>query len=97
MYLSFKFNISFSYISLLFSSLALYLIGKRNGKGKEYNYGELIYEGEYLNGQRWNGKGKEYKYGELIYKSEYLNGKNIKVKKYILKNILINLLKILKK
>ena len=35
----------------------------KNGKGliKEYIplYGNLIYEGEYLNGQR-NGKGKEY-------------------------------------
>ena len=49
----------------LFSSLALlllldeYLNGKRNGKGKEYCYGELGFEGEYLNGER-NGKGKEY-------------------------------------
>ena len=38
-----------------------YLNGKRNGKGKEYDYyGNLIFEGEYLNGKRWNGKGKEY-------------------------------------
>ena len=31
-----------------------YLNGKRNGKGKEYNYynGKLEYEGEYLNGNR---------------------------------------------
>ena len=29
------------------------------GKGKEYDYGNLIFEGEYLNGKR-NGKGKEY-------------------------------------
>ena len=36
-----------------------YLNGERNGKGKEYYYGKLIYEGEYLNG-KWNGKGKEY-------------------------------------
>ena len=35
-----------------------YLNGKRNGKGKEYNYeGKLLFEGEYLNGKRWNGKG----------------------------------------
>ena len=34
---------------------------KREKKGKEFNYdGELIFEGEYLNGKRWNGKGKEY-------------------------------------
>ena len=32
-------------------------MGKRNGKGKEYNdNGDLIFEGEYLNGKRWNGK-----------------------------------------
>ena len=38
-----------------------FLNGKRNGKGKEYNYrtGELEFEGEYLNGKK-NGKGKEY-------------------------------------
>ena len=38
-----------------------YLNGKRNGKGKEYNYinNEVEFEGEYLNGKR-NGKGKEY-------------------------------------
>ena len=35
-----------------------YLDGKRSGKGEEYNYnGNLIFEGEYLNGKRWNGKG----------------------------------------
>ena len=38
----------------------IYLNGKRNGKGKEYNNnGEVEFEGEYLNGER-NGKGKEY-------------------------------------
>ena len=36
-----------------------YKEGKRNGKGKEYKYGQLCYEGEYINGFR-NGKGKEY-------------------------------------
>ena len=31
--------------------------GKRNGKGKEYNYhGVKIFEGEYFNGRRWNVK-----------------------------------------
>ena len=29
--------------------------GERNGKGKEYYNGKLIFEGEYLNGKR-NGK-----------------------------------------
>ena len=31
----------------------MYLKGKRNGKGKDYDYGgKLIFEGEYLNGKR---------------------------------------------
>ena len=56
-----------------------YLNGKRNGKGKEYNYygqkDKVIFKGEYLNGKR-NGKGKEYDiYGNLIFEGEYLNGK----------------------
>ena len=48
----------------------------RNGKGKEYNNGKLIFEGNYLDGQR-NGKGKEYQNGELIFEGEYLNRKRI--------------------
>ena len=36
---------------------------KRNGKGKEYNYkGDVIFEGEYFDNQRWNGKGIEHTY-----------------------------------
>ena len=62
-----------------------YLNGKRNGKGKEYNYkGILKFEGEYLNGER-NGKGKEYySNGQLEFDGEYLNGKrwNGKGKEY---------------
>ena len=61
-----------------------YVNGKKNGKGKEYDYnGNLIFEGEYLNGKR-NGKGKEYDYdGDLIFEGEYLNGKrNGKGKEY---------------
>ena len=43
-------------------------------KGKEYD-DNLIYEGEYLNGQK-NGYGKEYNYdGKLIFEGKYLNGK----------------------
>ena len=58
-----------------------------DGKGKEYNYynGELMFEGEYLNGKR-NGKGKEYyDYGKLIFEGEYLNGErwNGKGKVYV--------------
>ena len=36
------------------------LNGKRNGKGKEYDSRKLIFEGEYLNGERWNGYGEQY-------------------------------------
>ena len=48
----------------------------RNGKGKEYCEGKLLFEGEYLNGKR-NGKGKEYYYkiDEVKFEWEYLNGK----------------------
>jgi len=49
---------------------------KKNGKGKEYYDGKLIYEKEYLDGER-NGKGKEYDsiLGKLISEGEYLNRK----------------------
>ena len=38
-----------------------YLIGKRNGKGKEFNRinDKLIFEGDYIDGKK-NGYGKEY-------------------------------------
>ena len=54
----------------------IYELINGNGKVKEYNNsGNLIFEGEYLNGLR-NGKGKEYNYdGKLLFKGEYLNGK----------------------
>ena len=59
-----------------------YLNGERNGKGKEYNWGSLVFEGEYLNGER-NGKGKEYNIeGVLIFEGEYLNGKRRKGKQF---------------
>ena len=51
-----------------------------NGKGKvkEFDYfsGKLIFEGDYLNGER-NGFGKEYSSldGKLIFEGEYANGK----------------------
>ena len=54
-----------------------YIVGERNGKGKEYyiNNNVLTFEGDYLNGKR-NGKGKEYNYkGEIVFEGEYLNGK----------------------
>ena len=47
---------------------------EKNGINKEYINGYLIFEGEYLNGQR-NGKGKEYdKNRKLLFEGEYLNG-----------------------
>ena len=61
-----------------------YLNGKRNGKGKEYQEihigvkfkeKDLIFEGEFLDGERWNGKGKETGVCEaLIFKGEYFCG-----------------------
>jgi len=45
-----------------------------NGKGKEYDDydGKLIFESEYLNGEK-NGKGKEYyANGNLKFEGEYL-------------------------
>jgi len=37
-----------------------------NGEVKEYNkYGELIFEGKYLNGKR-NGKGEVYYYDDKL-------------------------------
>ena len=67
-----------------------YFIGKRNGKGKEYNgyNDELLFEGDYIDGKR-TGYGIEYyeeKYDEKIairYEGKYLNGKrNGKGKEY---------------
>jgi len=60
-----------------------YIIYETKGKGKEYSGHDdiLIFEGEYLNGERW--KGKEYGYnGEILFKGEYSNGKRSKGKEY---------------
>ena len=55
------------------------------GKVKEYDslFGNLLFKGEYLNGER-NGKGREYYYfSALKFEGEYLNGKrNGKGKEY---------------
>ena len=63
----------------------IYIIYEANGIVKEYDGHDdkLIYEGEYLNGQR-NGKGKEYDYdGNFLFKDDYLNvkGKGLGKKK----------------
>ena len=50
-----------------------YLDGKRNGKGKEYDfYGRLTFEGVYLKGKKWNGKGYEHNTNTIY---ELINGK----------------------
>ena len=54
----------------------IYEIKDGNGFIKEITYAErnLIFEGEYKNGER-NGKGKEYEYNnKVIYEGEYKNG-----------------------
>ena len=55
-----------------------YLNGKRNGKGKEYNF-NYIFEGEYKDGER-NGRGREYNLGST-YEGEFLNGKKMEKEK----------------
>ena len=38
-----------------------YVNGEKNGKGKEYFFGNKIkFDGEYKNGKIWNGKGYDY-------------------------------------
>ena len=55
-----------------------YIIGERNGKGKEYilETNILIYDGEYLKGKK-HGKGQEFNSidGKKIFEGKYLNGK----------------------
>ena len=53
------------------------LLDKWDGKLMEYQNGELIFEGDYLNGKRWNGKGKEYDFrdGKIRFDGEFLDGK----------------------
>ena len=75
-----EFSLTSDYNKLLFEGE--YKNKKRNGKGKEYSFGEIKFEGEYLNGKRI-GKGKEYSCGEIIFEGEYLNGlRNGKGKEY---------------
>ena len=61
----------------------IYELINGTGKIKEFNdNGNLIFEGEYLNGER-NGKGKEYFRGKLIFEGEYLNNWRRRGKDYI--------------
>ena len=61
----------------------IYILKNGRGKFKDYNNsGELIFDGEYLNGKK-NGMMKEYCNGKLIFDGEYLNGeKHGKIKEY---------------
>ena len=60
-------------------SYAIYIIkgtNIKNGKGIEYkiNKDNILFIGEYLNGEKWNGNGKEYnKDGKLLFEGEYLD------------------------
>ena len=59
-----------------------YIVYEEKNIGKEYDsiHHNLIFEGEYLNGER-NGQGKEYDLnGNIIFEGEYLNGKRYKSK-----------------
>jgi len=58
--------------------------GKRKRKGREYcgSNDLLVFEGEYLNGER-NGKGKYYWNNKILFEGEFLNGeRNGKGKEY---------------
>ena len=67
-------NVNLDHYKLFSGKYTLY---KGIGIWKEFNSSDdkLIYEGNFLNGQR-NGKGKEYdKKGRIIFEGEYLKGK----------------------
>ena len=61
-----------------------------NGKGKEYNYDKLIYEGEYSNGERIGKVKITTKNGTILSDGkygEYIDGKwNSKIEKYFKKD-----------
>ena len=59
-----------------------YLNGKRNGNGKEYNVGLLIFEGEFKNDKKWNGN-RYNPYNNIVYQLN--NGKGL-VKEYYKNN-----------
>ena len=57
-----------------------YLNGEKNGKGKEYCNGKLIFEGEYLYNKRI--RGKEYYKKNLVFEGEYLYNRKFEGKGY---------------
>ena len=77
-------NLNINFLNFKYFSKR-YIIYESNRKGKEFNANDdsLLFEGEYINGER-NGKGKEYDKDEkLVYEGEYLKGKrNGKGKEY---------------
>ena len=72
-----KFDITLNNYKFYSGKYIIYEEKNMKGKGKEFigKSDVLIFEGEYLNGER-NGKGKEYyDDGKLLFEGEYLNGK----------------------
>ena len=80
-YSSFKNKIDLSIIDYKRFS-GRYIIYTSKNQGKEYNHdNKLLFEGEYLNGER--KKGKEYnKNKDLIFEGEYLKGKRWRGKEF---------------
>ena len=56
--------------------------GEKNGKGTEFEDEEMIFKGEFKNGERWTGKGKKYKGSfdikNIVYEGTYFEGKRMK-------------------
>ena len=77
-----------------FNNILIFKGNFLNGKGKEYySNGNLLCEGEYLNGKR-HGKFKEYYLdGKLLSEGEYLNNKKWNLKLYDLNDNIISELK----
>ena len=72
----------------IFQNSVIYVLNDGKGFVKQYDfYGKLIFEGEYINGEK-NGKGKEYEnfdkyiHCQMKFEGEYLNGIKIKGKEY---------------
>lgn len=57
-------------------------MGKKHGKGNEYDGNILVYQGSYNNGKRWEGIGKEYN-SEYFSMTDYIyvNGDKIQLEK----------------
>ena len=72
-----RYGFEYNYRDILIFEVE-YLTGKRYGKGKGYNYGELLFGGIFKHENWWNRNGKN-----LEFEGEYLNGeRNGKGKEY---------------